>query len=593
MVNSRPLLGINTTADAGQPQSTRLNKQGAGYQKVRTLLVWCVIAAFWGSMINWHFRNAMNPDGISYLDIAERALRYGPSALVNTYWSPAYPALIACWEWIFKPSAFSEFAAVHALNAVLYALAATSFAYFLYHLIRFRLISGRALTHGGVFIAFSFGIFLRFMNADILPFAVTPDLLVAVLVFAAAGLFFRILSGCASPLTFAWLGMILALGYWAKAVMFPAGIVLLCILLLCDLRSSRHVRGVLLAAVAMCLLAAPGIVLISQQLGHVSISDAGRLNYLWYMDRIPLQGWTGSAGGDVPEHGPRILVENPKVIEFSSPVPGTYPLWYNPSYWYAGAKLHFSLARQFQLIWDSVRFYRFIFSDWRLPFEGMIAVWILAYANLSPLGWSELKFICWPAAILLMYSLVVNEYRYIAPFLIISYIAAYSAGLHRLDQAQRVLLIILTSVLILTNLKQSIAAGREVIWRDNLEPSRLSKAWLAKSSDISVDQIVARKLTEMGLKAGDKVATAGDAHLDMGDGFQDFCAHIDRLRIVAEIVDSPKFWRVSPKRAEEIERKLAKTGARVLLAQNKPKNFQPGRWKDIPQTDYSILVLWN
>lgn len=36
----------------------------------------------------------MNPDGLSYLDMASEAVIGGPSKLVNTYWSPGYSAFI-------------------------------------------------------------------------------------------------------------------------------------------------------------------------------------------------------------------------------------------------------------------------------------------------------------------------------------------------------------------------------------------------------------------------------------------------------------------------------------------------------------------
>jgi hypothetical protein len=46
----------------------------------------------------------MNPDGLSYLDLASEALRSGPSGLVNGHWSPGYPALLCVALTLFDPS---------------------------------------------------------------------------------------------------------------------------------------------------------------------------------------------------------------------------------------------------------------------------------------------------------------------------------------------------------------------------------------------------------------------------------------------------------------------------------------------------------
>src|SRR5258708_5884113 len=49
------------------------------------------VVALLGLLQAWDFRFEMNPDGISYLDMAEAFLRDGYSGLVNGYWSPLYP----------------------------------------------------------------------------------------------------------------------------------------------------------------------------------------------------------------------------------------------------------------------------------------------------------------------------------------------------------------------------------------------------------------------------------------------------------------------------------------------------------------------
>src|SRR6476660_7526917 len=55
-------------------------------------------------------RNAMNVDGISYLDMGDAYLRGGWGMLVNGHWSPLYPWLLGVAKALIKPSAYWEFA---------------------------------------------------------------------------------------------------------------------------------------------------------------------------------------------------------------------------------------------------------------------------------------------------------------------------------------------------------------------------------------------------------------------------------------------------------------------------------------------------
>jgi hypothetical protein len=519
----------------------------------------------------------MNPDGISYLDMASEVLRSGPGALVNPHWSPLYPALIAFWEWLFRPSRFHEFAYIHALNAVLYVLAAVAFAYFMRQLTQFR--SGAVRV---VFVAFGFAVFFRYINMDMTAFVVTPDLLVAAAAFVCAGLSLRILRGEADWRTSLAFGAALAAGCFAKSVMLPAGIALLSIVWLWSPRSPSQRKIVLIAAAIMCLSYAPQVVLVSRRVGHFSLSETGRLNYLWWVNGKPFQGWTGTPGRDAPAHGPRILADSPKTIEFGSPVPGTYPLWYDPAYWFAGVKAQFDLKRQLQVISHSLQFYRGIFADLRLPLEGLTVLLILLYVRRRRPARTELLFLLWPVAVLSMYALLFTEPRYIAPFVVLFWTAAYNAVFTPAEES-RILLALIAGFMLVSSARETVSPERRIVAPGNIDAPHIF-FWMTTPSDNSPDQIAARELSVMGLKAGDAIATVGDA-------FGHFYARMARVRIVAEVVNAAEFWTLSPDAAATIEQKLAGTGARALIATNRPKAFQSGLWQDIPGTAYSLLSL--
>ena len=533
---------------------------------ITSIPFWCLLAAVWGAISAWLYRDWMNPDGICYMDLAGNALQRGPLALVNAHWSPLYPALIACWTLLFHPTAAQEFAYVHALNGVIYTLAAVWFGFFLNQLISLRSSPGQTWVRRSVFITFGFSLFFLYMNADITPFAVTPDLLLASAVFAAAGLFCRVLRGTESWRPYLALGCILALGYYAKSVMLVVGFVLLILLL-----ASRptHLKRVLLAAVVMLMLAAPQILLVSKRVGHLSIGETGRLNYLWWVNGIqPFVGWTGTPGGDEPVHAPRTIFENPQVLEFATPIAGTYPLWYDPAYWYEGAKARFNASQQIAALKRSFRFYAGIFNDLKYPITGLAVLTVLALWRRSSPNWIYLWLVIWSIGILCMYALEFTEYRYTAPFLIVFWLAAYGAVLKRDGTPEWIVLLLIAGLLLAPRIKD-VASQYDALSRPRGEFDHV---------------VAARHLEAMGIRDGDHIATVGAP-------FVDFYARIARLRVIAQVSDEAAFWKLPQQQAEAIENALAKTGAKVLVARDRPAAFQEHSWQQIPGTRFSLLKL--
>lgn len=530
------------------------------------ILFWWVVAGVWGILYAWLYRDYMNPDGISYLDMASDALAYGPRGLVNAYWSPLYPALIAVWELIIRPSAIQEFAAVHALNAVIYFVAAISFGFFLRELILFRASDRGSLWNQGAFIAFGFAIFFHYLNATL--WAITPDILVAVIAFAAAGLFFRILRTPEKSRAYVALGCVLGVGYYAKSILLPAAAVLLGVLFICRYRSGRHRKNVAIAAFVMLVTCVPQIAMVSQRVGRLSLAETGRLNYLWWVQGVrQFQGWTGTPGSDVPVHGPRVVMRDPEVLEFGKPIGGTYPLWFDPGYWYAGARIRFNLQQQLATVRTNLLFYKSHFPYLLYPLAGLVVLIGLSVARARP-SVAESWFLLWPLALLLMYALLLMELRYAAPWLVLFWTGAYSALLKRNGITERLLLVLLASLILVSSFRDFQGTYRN----------------FSRPAGETANVVMARDLDQIGIKAGDPIATVG---LPFGHDY----ARVARLHIVAQVTDGGGFWSLSPETITAVEQSLADSGAKILVGSGRPSGFQPENWRDMPGTVYSVRLL--
>jgi len=339
-------------------------------------------------------------------------------------------------------------------------------------------------------------------------------------------------------------------------------------LFVCRYRSRAHLKNVLIAAAVMLLVCAPNIAMVSSRVRHLSIGETGRLNYLWWVQGIrQFEGWTGTPGSDMPIHGPRLIAEDPEVLEFATPISGTYPLWYDPAYWYAGATVRFNLKQQWAALRLSLLFYKNFLFESRYLLGGLIVFIVLAISARRRPSASACWFMLWPVAWLVMYALLTTEYRYVASSLILFWVSAYSLVLAREGAFSRLLLIALAAVvlaprLIELNTHRSSAGERR-------EPDYF---------------LVARDLKQMGIEPGDSIATVGEA-------FGHYYARIVRVHVVAQITDANAFWSLSPSSAEAIERVVAGTGAKILMAFGRPPAFQSEDWHIVPGTSYSVLRL--
>jgi hypothetical protein len=540
-----------------------------------------------GAILAWAGRYAMNTDGLSYLDIASNAASKGPAQLINDYWSPAYPGLLSVALFLFRPSSHQEFPVVHLVNFGIYIFALWTFSFFLRNWLRFlepeQAVSGKQ----NWLIPFGFCIFLtiatRFIGIDL----VTPDLLVAAVVFLAGAVSCRLALQEADWKQYGLLGLVLGAGYYVKAALLPLGILLLLLLFLSLLSKEgrdrrRRFFSLGFSFLIFALFAAPLVTLMSSRESRLSIGETGRLNYAWWVSGVPtdLAVWSQgiSASYARPEHPPRVLAQKPVVLEFAAPIAGTYPLWYDPSYWYAGAKATFDLRKQLVATGEVLQYYG-LMCDAMMPLLGG-AIVLFAFrvdrnaqsATRRDAWW----LIGWPLAACSMYALVTVEWRYVAAFF-----SLFWLGLFRILAARarrRVALPVCATVIavLMLSFLRFVESQTIHITKDLIHP-RLPDY-----------EVAALGLRDLGLRNGDRVAV-------VGTGSECFYCRYDRLRIVAEIADEREFWRLSNPELRTLEGLLASAGVRALVASNRPENAGGADWKDVPISGsdrLSVLLLF-
>jgi hypothetical protein len=542
-----------------------------------SLPFWSAVGALGAALMAWDTRHFMNPDGLSYLDMASETLKSGPHNLVNLNWSPLYPFLITVLLFLFHPSPGVEIPLLHLLNWLIFLAAQLCFAFFLrswYAQEQGSTANERDVVRRGILVAFGFWLFFWAVVQFIPLSLVTPDLCVAAIVFLVGGI-----CGLLSRPTSGWkhyfaLGVTLSLGYYAKAAMFPAALLLL-LLLFCWPPSASHKRyRVLVAVVAFFVASAPLVTFMSKRVGHLSSGESGSMNYAWWVNKVPpYAGWirldmaivdslyTGKPGkSTMLTHPPRILMEKPLTLEFGSPVVGTYPLWYDPVYWNEGAKARFNLRQQLVALKENLLKYGHAFMEMSSLCAGAVVLCLFGLPKrmLVKLDRKWYWLLIWPVAVGAMYACVHVEYRFLGGFFVLFWLATYGAILGRADRAAEIaaLATVLCSLIIST-----IGGGALRHFAEHNPPDYL---------------VIAEGLRRLGVNPGDQLATIGtiDAYYARPAG----------VRIVAQISDVDEFWGLSAKDFENVKGHLASIGIKALIAKDGPRGFGYGDWQEIPGT---------
>lgn len=538
---------------------------------------WCLICLLAAGIHSWSHAHAMNPDGLVYLDMATEALRDGPSNLINGLWSPAFPALMALVLSVISPGPAMEFPVAHGVNFLAYCLALFCFVYLIKP---WRLADGggKAASGPSYETPFGFGVFLWFTIQFIGLKYVTPDLLMAGAVFLAAGICCRIHEGETGVSRFVQLGVVLGVGYYIKAPMLPMGALLLASLLAWPPNPGFRRRRLLLAVGVFLAVSMPLIVLMSVHLGRPSLGESGRLNYAWHVNGLKQMAWTGGGDGSLgsPNHPPRTILEKPLVLEFATPVKGTYPLWYDPSYWYAGAKIRFSPAEQVRALVRSASEFWWA-SQLQAPLIAGILVILLMSRRRAAAGPARLGLVLtgWAFTACLIFAMVHVEFRYIAAFFVPAWLAVYRWGGKGLEDNAR------AAVMLSVALVMTIQVAADL-------PGLASQA-LSRSRNAIVPSYisVAEGLRSAGVKQGDRLATV-DLALDA------FYARYNGSRIVAHVFPPNDGEGMTPEDWARVRKSLHDIGVTALVAKKRPTGAMSGEWSDLPAAGfdhYSVMLI--
>lgn len=576
-----------------------------GQYKLARLGSWafCIVLAV---VEAWVGQQYFDPDSISYLDMSDGMIRNDWHTLINLTWSPLYPLLIGVAARIGHPSARWELPLVHLLNLAIFIGALAAFEFMMRQLIAI-LVPERSgpqselplLQRSYVWELLGYGVFAwtTFCLAGSVR-RVLPDLLVVTFVYLDAGIVLRILSRQRIAPWFVCLGVALGLGYYAKAILFPIGLLFMAVAVC----AAGNLRKALLPALAMALtffcIAAPLAAALSGLRRHLTVGESGHLNYAWRVSGQPSAFYLSPPGFPQLKDPPnlihpeialygdqmpveRILHHSPDVLQFSPLMDSTYPPWFSPAAFASGLESTVALGDQIRAILNNLQLSAMaLLLPIPLTWVAYLALFFGSAQN--PGRWRCILRV-WPILIvgisgLLLYIIVAVEPRYIAVFVALVLISLLCAIQYQRSNRNPRLTTFATVFLIFSLAATAVGFVTYHI----VHPPRPLQGSICEAYS------VASELSKDGVRPGDTIAVIGDGESSMA------VARLARVRIDVAIPprEDLKFWRISDHRErKDVYDALRDAGAKFVISIEAPPANGFEEWRRVADTEFYAYNL--
>ena len=508
--------------------------------------VYCVLAALLTFGYALYDSYQIDGDAVAYMDIGDYLRAHQWAGIVNGYWHPMYPALLALGHTLFHATLATELHAYCFVNFGIFLLGMAAVVWFT------DAISGsRSEVRGSSYLLDRYA--MRYLGLALLVIAsqrelslgkVRPDaLLQAFLLFALAALLRHLATG---RLRYAALmGAALGCAYLTKSFAFVVALLSIAVLaafrrLWLKHKAARVIPAALVAFVCFAAVAGPYVAALSHRHGRFDFGDSGSLNYAWLVggtEKMHLQPYMTSQFGSAEvhlKHPERELLRSPQVLSYAELPYGTYPDWFDATYWNDRIKPHFRVrddlphaARNCLLVG------RYLLNHPEALL--LLALLLVLGARVTPGGKPGANAF-WLVPLLLgvviwgIYAIVNTEERYLT----VAYLAivlSVFAMLRTPEMESRISnLPSLASALVLLLALLAAGGSLRTVLEDRRQLALLGYpgGWYsAKMND------AAQSLSEMGVRPGDSVACVGTVACVRDP----YWARLAGVRVLTEIYD--------------------------------------------------------
>lgn len=530
----------------------------------------------------WVYRYQTSADSISYLDMSDGVMPGNDwHRLINRTWNPLYPFLLGCFRRVFGISADQEIVAAHLLNIGFFLLAFVCFEIFLKSLQRRAQTfvsesSGLPVLPSWVHVSIAYSLFLWGSISAISLGYLRPDMLLSILLYLAAAILLNMSGRNASWKHYLILGLVMGVGFLAKAAMWPiaALILIISLFVVADWRPALKMAVSAFALVFM--IGSLYFVSLSHSVGKITLGETGAYNYLVHVDRAgPGEGWyleNPGKGSGTFLHPPLRIFSSPPAYAFGQETLVTHPLRFDPAWWMEGVRPRINLKRQIGEIYASLIDLCWSLR-WLLPVVAYVIVMILLTSGNAVLRRTARM---WPILLIGvagcgMYSVVHVEARYVAAFVVMFWCAVLVALQEMPPRIKRPWLAAATIVVVATLL---LPLALNVYLK-----------YFQFGRGPNAEAIAAAELKTFGIRTGDHVGRISSLVTDLA------IERIARVEVVAEVDFgfANDFWKAPIETQRQILDLFTANGATAVIA-TRPQLTDANKleWERLASSQYWV-----
>jgi hypothetical protein len=283
---------------------------------------------------------------------------------------------------------------------------------------------------------------------------------------------------------------------------------------------------------------------------------------------------------DKVRHPVKQIFNAPLTYEFAEPVGGTYPLWYDPTYWQEGIEPYFDLRGELRAIAIALIVYGQLFLS---PFAQLnISIGFFALFAIAPRPSVCLKrsLADWPLAIpvaaaLILYSFVHAEHRFVAAFVSILWLVMFSgARLPGCDGTRRMIPAVVISITVTTLVL--------AIWSTAIDVRSVTPEYSQ----------AAKALNAVGVSSGSKIGIIWKEEWNREAAQGALVPRLAKVQVIAEVSEPDAFWATTPSVRSQVIEALANAGVTAILTERPPPQFlSEMRWEKLGNTGYYVFML--
>ncbi len=307
---------------------------------------------------------ALDGDGMAYMDVADLIRAHHWAGVINGYWHPLYPALLAIAQTVFHATRTNELRAYYVLNYLIFLASVVALLAFISALVKLRRrmtpnadqnAGASPLLHMEALQLLGIALLVIATGRELSMATVRPDALLQALMLAAFAMLLQ--SFVSESLIYApAMGFFFGLAYLTKSFAFLIALLTIALMMLFQAwvqkrKPARVIAAGALAFIVFAAIAGPYIRELSAQKHRFDFGDSGALNYAWYVSGTVKMHIEPSMSNDFGSakvnliHPEQQLLAQPGIYSYRAEPYGTYPAWFDPTYFHERIVPVFSVSR--------------------------------------------------------------------------------------------------------------------------------------------------------------------------------------------------------------------------------------------------------